>query len=295
VASHITAISPPTPAVTAAVLGGNAYLQLTVKPGTSVTVLGYENEPYVRFDASGTVEENSRSKTTYLNRTLTGRVTIPPTADDTAAPVWRTVGSSGTFAWHDHRIHWMAGGVPPAPQDWQVALLVDGNAVSINGTYAAVGAPSAVVWWLVLGGVLVAVVVLGLWRRRAAAIAVMVVAATGLPVAQALARLPVTGIGDWAGVVLLAVALLAGAAATITENGAWLAGAGLAVLLWAGRRLSVLDHAVLVTSLPDWLDRLAVAAGCGAGLAAIGVGVWAVVRPPGSLPAISPSAASRPG
>jgi hypothetical protein len=62
-----------------------------------------------------------------------------------------------------------------------------------------------------------------------------------------------------------------------------------ALLLWAGRRVSVLDHAVLVTSLPAWLDRLAVAAGCGAGLAAVVVGVRAVLRP------LSPSVAPRPG
>ena len=52
--------------------------------------------------------------------------------------------------------------------------------------------------------------------------------------------------------------------AAATDQGPWLAGAGLALLLWAGRRLSVFDHAVLVTSLPAGLDRLAVAAGCGA-------------------------------
>jgi len=51
----------------------------------------------------------------------------------------------------------------------------------------------------------------------------------------------------------------------------------------------VLDHAVLVTSLPEWLDRLAVAAGCGAGAAAVVIGVRAVLRP------VSPSVVPRPG
>ena len=108
----------------------------------------------------------------------------------------------------------------------------------------------------------------------------MVVAAgLGLPVAVAVGRLPASGVGDWAGVVLLAVAAVAAIVAAATEQGAWLAGAGLALLLWAGRRLSVLDHAVLVTSLPAWFDRLAVAVGCGAGVAAVVIGVRAVLRP----------------
>ena len=102
-------------------------------------------------------------------------------------------------------------------------------------------------------------------------------------------RIQHPGVGDWAGVTLLAVAVVAAVIAAVTERGAWLAGAGVALLLWAGRRLSVLDHAVLVTSLPAWLDRLAVAAGCGAGVAAVAVGVRAVLRP------VSPSAVSRPG
>jgi hypothetical protein len=79
-------------------------------------------------------------------------------------------------------------------------------------------------------------------------------------------------------VALLAVAIAAGVVAAVTENGAWLAGAGLALVIWAGRRLSVLDHTILVTSLPPGLDRLAVTVGVGAGIAAIGLGVGAVVR-----------------
>ena len=51
--------------------------------------------------------------------------------------------------------------------------------------------------------------------------------------------------------------------------------------------MNVLDHAVLVTDLPAWLDRLAVAVGCGVGIAAVVIGVRAVVGP------LSPSEAPR--
>ena len=89
VGSHVTGITPATDAITVDLLGANAFLQLHVRPGTAVTVMGYESEPYLRIDADGTVEENVNSKATYLNRTLTGTVDIPPTAGPTATPDWR--------------------------------------------------------------------------------------------------------------------------------------------------------------------------------------------------------------
>jgi hypothetical protein len=280
VGSHVSAITPPTPAVTVDLLGANAFLRIRVEPGTAVTVMGYEGEPYLRIDTDGTVEENRNSKATYLNRTLTGRVDIPPTASATATPDWRRIGGGGEYAWHDHRVHWMGSGVPPERQDWQVPLLVDGALATVAGWYAAESAPSALPWWVVALAVAIGAGVAGWYgRRRAVAVAVVVAAGLGLPVAVAVGRLPASGLGDWAGVALLAVAIVAAVVAAVTDHGAWLAGAGLALLLWAGRRLSVLDHAVLVTSLPAWLDRLAVAAGCGAGVAAVVVGLRAVLRP----------------
>jgi hypothetical protein len=258
VGSHVSAVTPPTAAVTVDLLGADGFLRLRVDPGTAVTVMGYEGEPYLRIGTDGAVEENRNSKATHLNRTLTGQVEIPPTASPTAAPDWRRIGSGGEYAWHDHRVHWMGAGVPPERQDWQVPLLVDGVPATVVGWYAAEPAPSALPWWVAAVAVALGAGIAGWYgRRRAVAVAVA----------------------------LLAVAIVA----AVTDHGAWLAGAGLALLLWAGRRLSVLDHAVLVTSLPAWLDRLAVAAGCGAGVAAVAVGVRAVLRP------VSPSAVPRPG
>jgi hypothetical protein len=286
----VSAITPPVAAVTVDLLGANAFLRIRVDPGTAVTVMGYEGEPYLRIGADGAVEENRNSKATYLNRTLTGQVEIPPTASPTAAPDWRRIGSGGEYAWHDHRVHWMGAGVPPGRQDWQVPLLVDGAPATVVGWYAAESAPSALPWWVAAVAVALGAGSAGWYgRRRAVAVTVVVAAGLGLPVAVAVGRLPASGVGDWAGVALLAVAIVAAVIAAVTDHGAWLAGAGLALVLWAGRRLSVLDHAVLVTSLPAWLDRLAVAAGCGAGVAAVVVGVRAVLRP------VSPSAVPHPG
>ncbi len=289
VGSHITAITPATAAVTVELVGANAFLRLRVRPGTTVTVMGYKNEPYLRIDADGTVEENRNSTATYLNRTLTGTVDIPAAANDDAPPDWHRVAGGGTYAWHDHRVHWMASGVPPERQPWTVPLLVDGAPATVEGWYAAESAPGALPWWVIALAVAAGAGVAGWWgHRRVTAAAVVVAAGLGLPIAVAIARLPASGVGDWTGVILLGLAVAAAIVAVATDQGAWLAGAGVALLLWAGRRLSVLDHAVLVTALPEWLDRLAVAAGCGAGIAAVVVGLRAALR-------LSPSAVPRPG
>jgi hypothetical protein len=101
----------------------------------------------------------------------------------------------------------------------------------------------------------------------------------------AVARLPASGIGDWTGVALLGVAVVAAAAAAVTRAGPWLAGAGVALVVWSLRRLDVLDHAVLVTDLPGWLDRAAVGLALGVGVGAVVVGVRLVGRAPLRQPA----------
>jgi hypothetical protein len=215
--------------------------------------MGYESEPYLRIGADGTVEENVNSKATYLNRTLTGTVHIPPTAGPTATPDWRRVGGGGTYAWHDHRVHWMASGVPPEEQTWTVPLLVNGAPASIDGWYAAVSAQRPP-WWLVT---------LAVGRRRPRRL-VRAPACHRRRVVMpppwdcrwpAVGRLPASGVGDWAGVVLLAVAW-SPPWWRRRPSRAWLAAPAWPCCV--GRsRLSVLDRAVLVTSLPAWLDRLA--------------------------------------
>ncbi|HEY1279856.1 MAG TPA: hypothetical protein VGF22_09310 [Acidimicrobiales bacterium] len=285
VSSHVIAISPPTPAVAAEIVGGNAFLRIHVRPGTTVLVHGYEDEPYLRISADGTVAENTRSAATYLNRTISGHVDIPPTVDKDAPPDWRTVGGGGSYAWHDHRVHWMASGGPPQAVDWKVALDVDGAPASIDGRYMGVTAPSAVPWWLLAVVAVGAVVLLGRSHPRVVAVGVLVAAGLGLPVALAAARLPASGIGDWTGVALLGVAAVAAVAAILSRAGPWLAGAGVALVVWSFRRLDVLDHAVLVTDLPGWLDRAAVALALGVGVGAVVVGVRLVARTPVRQPA----------
>jgi hypothetical protein len=179
----------------------------------------------------------------------------------------------------------MAAGSPPQAVDWHVPLQVDGAPVSIDGRYEGVGAPSAVPWCLLAAAAVGLVLLLGRSHPRRVAVAVIVAAAVGLPVALAVARLPASGIGDWTGVALVGVAAVGAAAAIVTRAGAWLAGAGVALLVWSARRLDVFDHAVLVTDLPGGLDRTAVALALGVGAGAVVIGVRLVVRAPVRQPA----------
>ena len=112
-------------------------------------VEGYRGEPYVRIAADGTVAVNHRSPTYYLNddRFAEG-VEVPAGATPKATPDWREVDRTGRYAWHDHRIHWMAHTVPPQVKDegrrtkvfdWKVPLTVGGRPATIHGRLIWVG------------------------------------------------------------------------------------------------------------------------------------------------------------
>ena len=75
-------------------------LQLDNRSGKTITVQGYQHEPYARLLADGTVEVNRNSPAYYLNNDRTSTGTVPPNAKPGAAPDWkivdRTGASSGT-------------------------------------------------------------------------------------------------------------------------------------------------------------------------------------------------------
>jgi hypothetical protein len=180
--SEVRAVRPAVPGVEVQVLNFDDSLQLNNDSGRTVVVRGYRGEPYVRIAADGTVAVNHNSPSYYLNddRFAQG-VTVPPSATPTATPDWQTVDKTGRFAWHDHRIHWMARSVPPQVKhedqrtkvfDWKVPLAVGGKPAAITGSLVWVGkqgggfSVGAVIFLVVLvvaGAVFVVVV-----RRRRA-------------------------------------------------------------------------------------------------------------------------------
>lgn len=140
--SYITQVAPNVPGLSLEVLEFADRLVLTNHTGKTVTVYGYEGEPYARVLSNGTVEVNNSSPAYYLNQNFYGQVTVPASASAHATPRWSVVDRTGQFEWHDHRIHWMSP-VPPAKVtdrskrtkifDWQVPISVGAHAGAVDG------------------------------------------------------------------------------------------------------------------------------------------------------------------
>jgi hypothetical protein len=149
--STVDALRPRVEGLEVSVPKGDDPMLLRNRTGRQIVVLGYENEPYLRFGAAGGVWENLRSSTVYVNRDRYGRTPIPSFAKATAPPRWRRVAEGDAYSWHDHRIHWMDTIPPPvvrrAPDrphrifEWHVPARVGGRPVVIQGVldYAARG------------------------------------------------------------------------------------------------------------------------------------------------------------
>jgi hypothetical protein len=140
--SNITAITPRAPGLSLQVLEFADRLLLTNHTGRTVTVYGYQGEPYARVRASGAVEVNMRSPAYYLNQSFYGNVTVPASASPSAPPRWVLVDHTGQFEWHDHRIHWMSPLLPPEVKDkskrtlvfdWQVPIEVGARKGAVDG------------------------------------------------------------------------------------------------------------------------------------------------------------------
>ncbi len=181
--SSITRVVPHVTGLGLEVLEFADRLILTNHTGATITVYGYEGEPYARVQADGAVEVNTRSPAYYLNQNFYADVTVPASASASAPPRWTVIDRTGQFEWHDHRIHWMSP-IPPAKIkdrgrrtwifDWEVPIAVGAQRGAVygelfwvpeEGTRTPVGAIVALVAITVLGLGLVLV----LRRRRSGA------------------------------------------------------------------------------------------------------------------------------
>jgi hypothetical protein len=147
--SVIDGVTPKMNEVQFQVLDYDSYMQLLDQHGHEVTIYGYSGEPYARILKNGTVEVNQRSPATYLNDNRFAEVKVPPIADAEAKPLWKKVDESGTFLWHDHRMHYMSQSLPPQVHDkgvktkifgYAIPISVDGHKGDIKGTLFWVGA-----------------------------------------------------------------------------------------------------------------------------------------------------------
>jgi len=141
--SVVDSITPAVKGVTLHVLNYDDRFELTNHSGKTVTVQGYDGEPYARVLADEAVEINKRSPAYYLNDDRYADVKVPASADPKAPPQWSVVDRTARLQWHDHRTHWMSRSLPPQVKDrsrrtkvfdYAIPLRVDAQRASIRGT-----------------------------------------------------------------------------------------------------------------------------------------------------------------
>jgi hypothetical protein len=270
--SAVVAVEPPTSTIETDIIGGDSFFELTVAPGTEVIVLGYQGEDNLWFRADGTVWENRNSPSTYLNEDRLGGAGIPANASAEAEPDWRQVASDGSFAWHDHRAHWMQEarpfGLGPGDQILEsvIPLVVDGVDVEITVTSTWEPAPSPVP---AVAGVVVGLALGGAaWFLRRSRV-VLAIAAPSVAFAlvagvwQFRSLPPETGprLVWWVlpaiAVVSLGVGLVAAfRSATFVARAAMLL-VGVELAIWGFVKRDGLSAAIIPTDAPQALDRFA--------------------------------------
>ena len=141
--SVIDQVSPKFPGVRLQVLNLDDRLELQNTSGKTVVVKGYQGEPYARLLGDGTVEVNHNSPAFYLNNDRTSTGTVPANAKPGATPDWQVVDRTGSYQWHDHRIHWMSTITPKQVTDkskrtkvfdWKVPMQVGATKTNVTGT-----------------------------------------------------------------------------------------------------------------------------------------------------------------
>ena len=290
--SRVAAIAPAVPGISARVVDLGSRFELTNRSSTEVTVLGYEDEPYLRIGPSG-VFENLHSQSTYINRTRAGS-TVPVGVDvsPAAVPEWKKISDGHTARWHDHRIHWMSAQPPPSvaqsPGSFHhlsrqnVVLLRNGERVAIAVSLDWVPGPSGLPWIpplvvLFVVGVLVAAVPRW-WRLLAVLVGVLVLSDIAHAIGYEIPRPGgnVTKVVQFAGGSFVSIAVWIAAVPTtialLRRRAEALYGvvfvALLVALIGGATDLSALWKSQLPDAGPAWLTRVevVVALGLGAGL-----------------------------
>ena len=271
--TEITAVTPASvlDVVELDIVGGDAFVRIRVEPGHEVVVRGYlpDEEPYLRIDAQGRVERNTRSYATYYNEDRYGTDDIPEVVDTTAPPNWEQIDSGGEYAWHDHRAHWMSEdpllGLDPgdALPEQTIPIVVDGVEATISVVTTLQPEPSrlpAVAGALVGVALGLAGVVLG---RATSTMVAVVLSAAALVVgtAQFLSLPASTGPATtwWltpAVALVCSIGVIAVYRRSIWLETGLLAIAGLQLAVWGFQRREHASSAYVPTSLPTDLDRL---------------------------------------
>lgn len=263
--SQVLAIEPATEAVTARIVVGDAFIELTVHRGHNVVVDGYQGEAYIHINAAGQVYVNHNSPAHYLNADRYGDATVPATATATI-PDWHAESHGGRHLWHDHRTHWMSPNHPIGRQpgdiilDAALPLTIDGrpHRILVRSTWEPGPAPTAAI----LGGTAALIAIALLIRRHPITLLALAGVAAASLATWEVASLPADAAqGPIAWLAPPAALLLTGAAAyllrrrrTLGAHAAALA-AATELALWCVWRRTVVTRPVLISNAPDWLER----------------------------------------
>ena len=188
--STVTSITPAVPGLKLALSAGGETVTLTNGTGSTVMVPGYEGEDYLRISSTG-VDQNTNSLSAFLNGSLViqGLPQQLGKATPDQPPAWKHVADKPEYAWHDHRIHWMAQQQPPVVAadptqphhvfDWVMPLKVGTQLVTVKGSLDWTGKPrlsglslALTVILAVVVGLCLAILLLRLHLKRKEAAAV---------------------------------------------------------------------------------------------------------------------------
>lgn len=286
--SVVTSVEPDPTGVTIEVIGGDAFLSVAIAEGHSILVEGYFGEPYLRIDPDGSVWLNVLSPARYINQDRYGQSGVPDFADADANPEWEEVGGGGSFAWHDHRIHWMSFDMPPTIAGdraqsvfpWTLTMWIDGVETEIGGEL--IWFPSVNPFGPLLVG-LVGLLPLVRFRRRNPTVPAMMGAAVGsIALFVAVAQYGGTPGFDRAFPVspfIPAVGIAAGIGALWIRSNpirSWALAivSGAALVWWAVSSGGALTAPILASALPTSIERLGVGIALWTGLVVVAVSAF---------------------
>jgi len=293
--TDIVSVRPSTPSIELSMIGGDSFMRLVQLEPVEVLVLGYRGEPYLRFDPDGNVVENRRSPSTWLNQDRFGTdESLPSFVDHEAPPDWRRVADDGSYAWHDHRSHWMNPSRPPGAEpgdqvlEATVPIEVAGLPVTVTVASFLLEDPP---WWPAALGVVVALAggIPAVRSGRLSLVAVVVAAATAALVLGIIAFRSVPAETEpssllWllpalAVVTILAVAALRNRLATTVYLDGLSVVAGSTHAAWALTRFDALTKALIPSDAPASLDRLVIGVALVIGGLAALRGFYGLARP----------------
>jgi hypothetical protein len=277
--ARVDPLGPGLRGLRAQAVDGDRKLWLQVDRGLTVTVLGYLDEPFLRFSPAG-VAVNQRSPTAVDDR-LAPRGGLSGAAP--RSPAWRPVSGAHSYAWHDGRLRPVpaTGGPARVLGAWSIPLVIGGRRAAITGESRY--APAPPLWpWLIPLATALAGSVLIVRRRcpesaRRAARALAVCAVVGGITSLAGRELNDLRNGTSIQLEVIPASVLAACLLVVLVSGgpSGQRGAALIAAVLAGLEglalISALRHGFVLSVLPADLARAAAALGLLAGAAVIAI------------------------